>query len=518
MATMTAKKSCCGGGKTPCDCPKCTGLECLERPRFFAGQLLTETELTSELDYLRAKHRLHNLHHHGWGVVCGLEVACHECAGWVTVQPGYAIDPCGEDVIVCQEHPLNVAEMIRRCKEARRRRRRADCEPIRGADDPKCRQQEEHWCITLSYAEREARPTTALRRQACDRCGCGPGCRCGCPCHGEETAGHDHCCDGERPARVRSGVGKTVSPCEPTRILETYCLDVCEAPKDYCENVLTEAEKLWAGKLGECTEHLKDAAAGIPQRVSDVLLLVISDQQQELPSADEMYQACCFFKEHLRSWFRRNPSKLQCSFMDRLNSVSCPPPGVNEIPQDYVLRVRDPVRRALGFFFQYLYDCVCYAFLPPCAPCCPGEDLLIIACLTVRDGKIRHICNYSCRRYAGVFPPSLAGGLYVGPLLGPITKILADLCCGETYTKLFEALKPVAGATRIDQLVQVPGPDDLFAAAAKVSPQASGLASKAEVLTHAAELESLKQEVRLLRTELTALRLASAPQDGKSNH
>ena len=32
----------CGCG---CVCPACGGLECLERPRYFAGQLLTEAEL-----------------------------------------------------------------------------------------------------------------------------------------------------------------------------------------------------------------------------------------------------------------------------------------------------------------------------------------------------------------------------------------------------------------------------------------------------------------------------------------
>ncbi len=57
------------------NCSCCTGLECLERPRYFAGMLLTETELGSEQEYVRAKNRLHNRYLHGWGVVCGLQVA-----------------------------------------------------------------------------------------------------------------------------------------------------------------------------------------------------------------------------------------------------------------------------------------------------------------------------------------------------------------------------------------------------------------------------------------------------------
>src|SRR5438105_2411390 len=85
-----------------CVCPVCGGLECLCRPRFFAGQLITENDLNLLIHYLREKNKLHNRYLHGWGVVCGLEVVCSPCDGKVTVREGYAIDPCGEDIIVCR--------------------------------------------------------------------------------------------------------------------------------------------------------------------------------------------------------------------------------------------------------------------------------------------------------------------------------------------------------------------------------------------------------------------------------
>jgi hypothetical protein len=57
-----------------CDpCPDCGGLECYCRPRFFAGQLLTEKELNGLQDYVIAKNKLHNRHLVGAGIVCGLE-------------------------------------------------------------------------------------------------------------------------------------------------------------------------------------------------------------------------------------------------------------------------------------------------------------------------------------------------------------------------------------------------------------------------------------------------------------
>ena len=70
---------------TPCDspeqpCPECGGLECLCRPRFFAGQLLTDEDLNLLNHYIIEKNKLHNRYLHGWGVVCGLEV-CATLAG-----------------------------------------------------------------------------------------------------------------------------------------------------------------------------------------------------------------------------------------------------------------------------------------------------------------------------------------------------------------------------------------------------------------------------------------------------
>ena len=63
----------------PEKCSTCGMLECLCRPRFFAGQVLTADDLNRLDHYIRAKHRLHNRQLHGWGVVNGLEVTCNPC-------------------------------------------------------------------------------------------------------------------------------------------------------------------------------------------------------------------------------------------------------------------------------------------------------------------------------------------------------------------------------------------------------------------------------------------------------
>ncbi|HEX6324243.1 MAG TPA: hypothetical protein VFZ36_11000, partial [Vicinamibacterales bacterium] len=88
----------------PCDepctprCPACGGLQCLCRPRFFPGQLLTDQDLNRLQQYVIDKNKLHNRYLHGWGVACGLEVVCDVCeSSHVVVRPGYALSPCGDD-------------------------------------------------------------------------------------------------------------------------------------------------------------------------------------------------------------------------------------------------------------------------------------------------------------------------------------------------------------------------------------------------------------------------------------
>jgi hypothetical protein len=100
----------CGGGG---GCSSCQG-QSYVRPLFFAGQLLTEDDLQSLGDYVVAKNRLHNRFLMGSGVVCGLQVTCPPCGcGTVVVNPGYAIDCCGNDIAVACPQTLDINQMVR---------------------------------------------------------------------------------------------------------------------------------------------------------------------------------------------------------------------------------------------------------------------------------------------------------------------------------------------------------------------------------------------------------------------
>src|SRR5277367_2241641 len=117
----TASPCNCGGGGA---CATCQG-QSYVRPLFFAGQLLTEDDLQSLGDYVVAKNRLHNRHLFGDGVACGLGVTCAPCEkGHVTVNPGYALDCCGNDIVVACPQDLDINQMVHQLMT---KLRQADC-------------------------------------------------------------------------------------------------------------------------------------------------------------------------------------------------------------------------------------------------------------------------------------------------------------------------------------------------------------------------------------------------------
>ena len=74
-----------------------------KRNNFFAGRLLTAKDFTAEQDYLLGRLRRHNRLLHSSGVVEGLQVSATSdtSAPRVTVGPGYALDPLGNEICVC---------------------------------------------------------------------------------------------------------------------------------------------------------------------------------------------------------------------------------------------------------------------------------------------------------------------------------------------------------------------------------------------------------------------------------
>jgi predicted flap endonuclease-1-like 5' DNA nuclease len=203
----------CHCGCAPCD-GTCCRLDCLVQPRFFCGQLLTDADLSALLKWSRDRFGL-SRYRHGWGVVCGLDVrGKFGSLTTVTVTPGYAVDCCGNDVIVCEDASLDLKRYCRDeedpCADLWPQLRRENREALQQRDQLRAVD------IYLQYNEESADPATAMGRGSC----------------------------------------KQVSPCEYSRTKETYKL-VPKVAVAGTDPVAARATR-WHEEYEKCLDVLKN--------------------------------------------------------------------------------------------------------------------------------------------------------------------------------------------------------------------------------------------------------------------
>lgn len=78
-----------------------------ERLNYYFGKLMTVRDFEAEQSYLNEKRWLLNNRTIGWGVVCGLEVT-KESDNRVKVNPGFALDRYGYEIMVCQPQYVEI--------------------------------------------------------------------------------------------------------------------------------------------------------------------------------------------------------------------------------------------------------------------------------------------------------------------------------------------------------------------------------------------------------------------------
>jgi hypothetical protein len=402
-----------------CACHACGGLECLCRPRFFAGQLLTDETLNRLEHYIVEKNKLHNRYLHGWGVVCGLEVVCSPCNA-VTVRAGYALSPCGEDIIVCKDAPVNVCDLINQCRD---KRRDWECEPYATGQNPDCRDVEEDWILTVRYDERGSRGITALKGGSNTSCGsscsCGSSSASGCSCHGQNGNGGSH-----KSAYATASVGSSVkhgyrqaaattiaAQCEPTLTCEGYVFEVCKA-KDK-KNDEDNSQGAMIQRMVNCFNNLK---ATLPQEPS------------QTASPAELYQWCCALKEQLQNNLFDYPV-YNCQLSQLLSDFPCPDPA-NMSRDQYVNTVQSQLSLIGAEYVRY---CFCSPLLPPCpeAVCDPRVPLATVTVRKNQNGQCRivRVCNLEKRKFVTTF---ISLGYWLSilrPILFKLRKGLEALCC-----------------------------------------------------------------------------------------
>lgn len=487
-----------------CCCVQCS-MRTLVRPRYYAGQLLTDDELNSEQAYQIAKDRLHNRYLHGFGVVCGLEVMCDGCdPESVVIRPGYALGPCGEDILVPCPEPLDVIAAIESCK-----RKVEDCDPFvrrpKDIDDV-----DEHWCITLAYDEQQVSPKAALRPVAsssCDcsegrgcrggaTCSCGtrPGCRCG-SCtgkNGKQTANGAAHCDAGPHTLYTAGKGLV---CEPTRVRESYRLGVVERACATCDTSFAESQLATTGR------EIGAAAGLMAGRLGTATLLALAIYAfvpyQKLPASyRNPSQATSELRKGKRAvWdlYVDNPLGIPCPDLETVRSIDVKDPeGTSgEFDTGWQVAHQQASLNVLTLVLRYLWEYLCSRLQPPCPPD-PCDDRLIIACVTVRDRRVVDVCNFACRKRAGSFTArdhwlSLFG---IKPL---VLWLLERLCCGD----LIKARSPIRN--RLADVLDLLDPD--------------GSIRVAVARDDFVRVRRLTADLRALRDEIDLARVASAVRD-----
>src|SRR5579871_731355 len=454
----------------PASCPACGGLDCLCRPRFFAGQLLTEDDLNRLESYVVNKNKLHNRYLHGWGVVCGLEVVCDPCGAGVVVRSGYALAPCGEDIVVCADQSVDVCALITACQPPG-----VDpCPPAvalgtstptyssyvglslgQPASDP-CGDAVDRWVLAICYDEQTSRGVMPLRPTS-SSCGCGAtssststgvcGCAgktkkggCGSGTKASSNGTSKSCgCAGSGTKTATTARSASTVACEPTLICEGFrFIAYKQAPLEGVRvgpssslASLGSATTADAGPLIErvlcCWESLLSRLGRVP---------TTGDRVMRTQWSTDMRAALLDFVSSYPTY--------DCGLAAELRAVPTPDPQQDNF--DAALLETSVSLATIAA--EYLRYCLCQALLPPCPDPVDG-DCVPLALIEVRrsDCRIVDICNWGARRIALTFPQLQywASPLQLGDRL---ISALERLCCTElTRTravKFPEVAAPVA--------------------------------------------------------------------------
>ncbi len=445
MATMTTAAAArttpgcgcgCGGSTGGCGCGgscgscSCATLEQFERPRFFSGQLLTEQELNGEQRYVVDKNRLHNRLLHGFGVVCGLRVSCCD-ATRVTVESGYALDPCGNDIVLPCSTTIDILQLIRDCRN--RMQAATDCNPFMATQLTGCEGADQTWCLTITYAEQDARPVAALRSSAGAPTSAAttPGCGCGCNGNGKSTTA----------STAVDSVGRTATACEPTRVVETATFGVACMPQ--ASYSTAKPSELDAAHQTLSTQAPADTFMGDVLRCQADFVVVLEAKPELANLApQEAFTLLCRWLAQAKSALAAHPT-THCGTVTKLAEVVVPAPGPNTNSATYLAQLETIEAEIVRLVDAAALECLCWNLIPSC-PDPPQDTCVVLACITLRNDVIVDICLGWPRRQVISFP-TLAYWLtglaststgwtnQLPTLLSPeaFGRVVSLLCCGR---------------------------------------------------------------------------------------
>jgi hypothetical protein len=446
-------------------CSACGGLKCLCRPRFFPGQLLTDDDLNRLEQYVVDKNRLHNRYLVGWGVACGLEVACNPCdqsAG--TVRAGYALAPCGDDIVVCADQSVDICQLVQRCRPADP----VVCDPPYGQPPADCKESVERWVLAICYDERPARGITALTG-ASDRI-TSPGCRCGgsgaCGCGGT-GAGGCGCAATTTTVKPAGARRAASSQCEPTQICEGYRFTAYKAPVP--QRGLSDLSNNPAvGRIGGdlIIAWLYANRAQFGPLLERVLCCVLKAMELRAALAEGRpvsgLNAVGSYQEYAEALqqFAAEFSLHHCSFVKTVrgqydSAVEWSRSRLNRLLSDNERKdLVDRYGQLDTSWMQIASECFCSALLPPCPPSA-NSNCVPLAVVTLRNNatgcQVIDICNWEERKLLITWPTILYWFSWL-----PWQRLrdwIAGICCGNlrensAYTLMTTMLGVAIAGTR----------------------------------------------------------------------
>lgn len=454
-------------------CPVCGGLECLCRPRFFAGQLLTDEDLNRLDAYIRGKQRLHNRSLHGWGVVNGLDVRCEPCEhGGVVVTPGHALAPCGEDIVVCEPAAVDVCALIRQCEPPGE----DPClQPPAAEED--C-DDEQEWALSICYREYPTRGVVPLRptgsacacgKPSCE-CGCGGSGGCGCGAAGGHAHSHAHPAGahagGTHSRTSGNGNGNGAYPglgarsraaleCEPTVVCESFYFGVRRVRPEYDRGErdprpgggIRPRGSLAGGRYERHDPYGRGGPGERFERCAEELRRRIPPAPEDDASREELHRWCCDTRAGLLDYIRHG-AVYDCTLGERLAQVHCPRPPADDSEQDAfdaaMETAREELERAVE---ELLYACSCHALQPP-APESVADNCVTIATVRVRrrDCRVLSVCNWTPLRKYVLSAPAVEHWASQVPVLAAMRERVYRRCCGDRrYKYPYEPAPPAEG-------------------------------------------------------------------------
>jgi hypothetical protein len=335
----------------------CCKLTCFERPKYFCGQLLSDADLTLQETYFREKNKLYHRTMDGFGVVCGLRMTRDvQCKGHIVIGDGYAIDACGNDLVVCEPRTFNVIGELRRKNylvdmpsDPARKEQGVENLTYPGKDDDDCISKQCFY-IGICYAEEPVDFATPYTTE----CNPSPG------------------------------------PCQPTRIREDVRFEIYDT-MPVRPNPLDDVGK----RIESCFRIFREgqfsrSLANLTKRILDVLQ---GDNQTDANRSDSDRQAA-------QDLFRQ----VQAQFLHELRT--CPDQYNCDIERDvYRLLPPDPTTdikgaapleaftRLFELIQKYVFSCVLAQLAFSC-PEPPDTCCVLIGSVEIENGRLTRVINY----------------------------------------------------------------------------------------------------------------------------